>query len=189
MKLRRASCLLCPRTAHSAPASHRSCSTRQTGTSRRSYGSRSSQPLFASLLRMWLECMPLSRVQLPRVRGLRHAPTFPDDRGTADRAGPAGRRSHGSRPRARVVRVCPTRRGGRARPPLDPWPDRPQQVRRRMLCQKMTETNATTNDTVIIRVPDGPEIRWRTQRMMSLGADAELAANIANSSADVHDIE
>ena len=58
-----------------------------------------------------------------------------------------------------------------------------------MLCQKMTETNATTNETVIIRVPDGPEISWRTQRMMSLGADAELAANIANSSADVHDIE
>src|SRR4051812_15512150 len=62
MKLRRASCLLCPRTAHSAPASHHSCSARQTGTSRRSYGSRFSQPLFASLLRMWLECMPLSRV-------------------------------------------------------------------------------------------------------------------------------
>ena len=53
----------------------------------------------------------------------------------------------------------------------------------------MTETNATTNDTVIVRVLDGPEISWRTQRMMSLGADAELAANIANSSADVHDIE
>src|SRR6266446_1749561 len=65
MKLRRASCLLCPRTAHSAPASHRSCSTRQTGTSRRSYGSRFSQPLFASLLRMCLEGMPLSRNQLP----------------------------------------------------------------------------------------------------------------------------
>ena len=30
---------------------------------------------------MWLECMPLSRVQLPRVHGLRHAPAFPDDLG------------------------------------------------------------------------------------------------------------
>ncbi len=45
------------------------------------------------------------------------------------------------------------------------------------------------NDTVIIRVPGSPEILWRTQRMVSLGADAELAANIANSDADVHDIE
>ena len=45
------------------------------------------------------------------------------------------------------------------------------------------------NDTVIIRVPGSPEILWRTQRMVSLGADAELAASIANSDADVHDIE
>jgi hypothetical protein len=45
------------------------------------------------------------------------------------------------------------------------------------------------NDTVIIRVPGSPEILWRTQRMLSLGADAELAASIANSDADVHDIE
>ena len=30
---------------------------------------------------MWLECMPLSRVRLPRVHGLRHAPAFPDDLG------------------------------------------------------------------------------------------------------------
>ena len=51
----------------------------------------------------------------------------------------------------------------------------------------MTETNAT--DTVIIRASGGEEIRWRTQRMVSLGADAELAAIIANSDADVHDIE
>jgi len=33
------------------------------------------------------------------------------------------------------------------------------------------------------------EISWRTQRMVSLGADAELAAKIADSDADVHDIE
>ena len=30
---------------------------------------------------------------------------------------------------------------------------------------------------------------WRTRRMIRLGADAELAANIAASTADVHDIE
>jgi len=53
----------------------------------------------------------------------------------------------------------------------------------------MNETNAITNDTVIIRTPGGPEIAWRTRRMLSLGADAELAATIANSHADVHDIE
>jgi len=53
----------------------------------------------------------------------------------------------------------------------------------------MTETNAISTDTVIIRAPDGEEIRWRTQRMISLGADPELAATIANSRADVHDIE
>jgi len=44
-------------------------------------------------------------------------------------------------------------------------------------------------DTVIIRAPDGDEIRWRTQRMVSLGADAALAATIAESHADLHDIE
>lgn len=44
-------------------------------------------------------------------------------------------------------------------------------------------------DTVIIRAPDGDEIRWRTQRMTSLGADAALAAEIASSDADVHEIE
>jgi hypothetical protein len=45
------------------------------------------------------------------------------------------------------------------------------------------------DDTVIIRAPGGAEIRWRMQRMVSLGADAELAAKIADSDADVHDIE
>jgi hypothetical protein len=45
------------------------------------------------------------------------------------------------------------------------------------------------DDTVIIRAPGGAEIRWRTQRMVSLGADAELAAKIADSDADVHEIE
>jgi hypothetical protein len=53
----------------------------------------------------------------------------------------------------------------------------------------MTETNAVPSDTVIIRAPDSAEISWRTQRMVSLGADAQLAANIASSDVDVHDIE
>ena len=53
----------------------------------------------------------------------------------------------------------------------------------------MSEANATPDGTVIIRVPGSPEIVWRTRRMLSLGADAELAAEIANSDADVHDIE
>lgn len=43
--------------------------------------------------------------------------------------------------------------------------------------------------TVIIRAPGGDEVRWRRQRMISLGADAELAATIADSDVDVHDIE
>ena len=53
----------------------------------------------------------------------------------------------------------------------------------------MTEINPITTDTVIIRAPGGEEIRWRTQRMVSLGASAELAATIAESYADLHDIE
>jgi hypothetical protein len=53
----------------------------------------------------------------------------------------------------------------------------------------MIEPTATTRDTVIIRVPGGAEISWRIKRMVSLGADAELAAKIADSDADVHDIE
>jgi hypothetical protein len=53
----------------------------------------------------------------------------------------------------------------------------------------MSEGDAITNDTVIIRVAGSPEIIWRTRRMISLGADAELAANIATSTADLHDIE
>lgn len=52
----------------------------------------------------------------------------------------------------------------------------------------MRDTNTAKSDTVIIRAPDGPEIRWRTQRLMSLGADADLAATIAASNVDVHDI-
>jgi hypothetical protein len=47
----------------------------------------------------------------------------------------------------------------------------------------------TTLDTMIIRVPGGSEIVWRTRRMLSLGADSELAAEIADSEVDVHDIE
>ena len=52
----------------------------------------------------------------------------------------------------------------------------------------MAETNAIANETVIIRAAGGPEISWRAQRMLSLGADAELAATIAHSDVDVHDI-
>jgi len=46
-----------------------------------------------------------------------------------------------------------------------------------------------TDETVIIRAPGGEEIRWRTQRMVSLGADAALAETIAASDADIHDID
>jgi hypothetical protein len=53
----------------------------------------------------------------------------------------------------------------------------------------MRKTDINTDDTVIIRGPDSAEINWRTRRMTSLGADAELAATIAQSDADVHDIE
>jgi hypothetical protein len=53
----------------------------------------------------------------------------------------------------------------------------------------MIRPTATTDDTVIIRAPGGAEIKWRTRRMVSLGADAEFAAKIADSDADVHDIE
>jgi hypothetical protein len=54
----------------------------------------------------------------------------------------------------------------------------------------MMDTIASTHDdTVIIRAPGGAEIRWRTQRMVCLGADPELAATIADSDADLHDIE
>jgi hypothetical protein len=54
----------------------------------------------------------------------------------------------------------------------------------------MSDKSTTiTDDTVIIRVQGSAEITWRTQRMVSLGADAELAAKIADSDADVHDIE
>jgi len=53
----------------------------------------------------------------------------------------------------------------------------------------MPEGNARRHDTVIIRAPGGEEIRWRTQRMISLGADADLAASIAESDADLHEIE
>jgi hypothetical protein len=53
----------------------------------------------------------------------------------------------------------------------------------------MTKTTASRDDTVIICAPGSAEIGWRTRRMVSLGADAELAAEIADSDADVHDIE
>jgi hypothetical protein len=59
----------------------------------------------------------------------------------------------------------------------------------RSLSKTMSKPNAITTDTVIIRVPGSAEINWRTRRMASLGADAELAAKIAHSDADVHDIE
>jgi hypothetical protein len=53
----------------------------------------------------------------------------------------------------------------------------------------MTKATASTDDTVIIRAPGSAEIRWRTRRLVSLGADPEFAAKIADSDADVHDIE
>ena len=52
----------------------------------------------------------------------------------------------------------------------------------------MGKAKATTNDTVIIRAPGGAEISWRRQRLVGLGASAELAATIAESDVDVHDI-
>jgi hypothetical protein len=52
----------------------------------------------------------------------------------------------------------------------------------------MSEPKGTTHNTVIIRAPGGPEISWRRQRLVSLGASAELAATIADSDVDVHDI-
>ncbi len=53
----------------------------------------------------------------------------------------------------------------------------------------MTKTESRSDDTVIIRAAGSEEIRWRTRRMVCLGADQELAAEIAASHADVHDIE
>lgn len=53
----------------------------------------------------------------------------------------------------------------------------------------MNKTTANPDDTVIIRAPGSAEVKWRTRRLVSLGADAELAAKIADSDADVHDIE
>jgi hypothetical protein len=44
-------------------------------------------------------------------------------------------------------------------------------------------------ETILICVPGSAEITWRTQRLVSLGAGADLAAQIAGSDADVHDIE
>ena len=52
----------------------------------------------------------------------------------------------------------------------------------------MRKTKPIAHDTVIIRAPGGPEISWRRQRLVSLGASAELAATIADSDVDVHDI-
>jgi hypothetical protein len=50
-------------------------------------------------------------------------------------------------------------------------------------------TQASGPGTVIIRARGGEEIEWRTQRMLRLGADAELAESVAESDVDVHDIE
>ena len=43
----------------------------------------------------------------------------------------------------------------------------------------MSERDAIPNSTVIIRAAGSPEIVWRTRRMISLGADAELAVDMA----------
>ena len=53
----------------------------------------------------------------------------------------------------------------------------------------MTKATQPRPETVLIRIPGSAEITWRTQRLVSLGADAALAAEIADSDADVHDIE
>ncbi|MDX6468195.1 MAG: hypothetical protein QOI27_3235 [Gaiellaceae bacterium] len=53
----------------------------------------------------------------------------------------------------------------------------------------MTKATQPRPETILIRVPGSAEITWRTQRLVSLGADADLAAEIADSDADVHDIE
>jgi hypothetical protein len=52
----------------------------------------------------------------------------------------------------------------------------------------MRNRTPIAHGAVIIRVPDGPEISWRRRRLVSLGADADLAAEIAESDVDVHDI-
>lgn len=53
----------------------------------------------------------------------------------------------------------------------------------------MTKATEPRPETILIHVPGSAEIAWRTQRMVSLGADAGLAAEIADSTVDVHDIE
>jgi hypothetical protein len=53
----------------------------------------------------------------------------------------------------------------------------------------VTKATQPRPETVLIRVPGSAEVTWRTQRLVSLGADARLAAEIADSDADVHDIE
>ena len=59
----------------------------------------------------------------------------------------------------------------------------------RRLCLTTSETNAITNGTVIIRVPGGPEIQLAHAAHGEPRRDAEVAANMAKSDADVHDIE
>src|SRR3954453_5719487 len=88
---------------HSAPASHRSCSARQTGTSRRSYGSRFSQPLFRLPFADVARVYAAFKSRAARVHGVRHAPAFPDDLGTLAQAA------------SRLLRLLPgRRRRGRA---------------------------------------------------------------------------
>jgi hypothetical protein len=53
----------------------------------------------------------------------------------------------------------------------------------------MTKATEPRTETILIRAPGGAEIAWRTQRLVSLGADARLAAEIADTAVDVHDIE
>ena len=48
----------------------------------------------------------------------------------------------------------------------------------------MTETNAISTDTVIIRAPDGEEIRWRTQRMIKAGCPLDVAWTITQPAND-----
>jgi hypothetical protein len=47
----------------------------------------------------------------------------------------------------------------------------------------------TTQDAAFHRVPNDVEIEWRIKRLSQIGADDELAAEIAASDIDLHDVE
>ena len=51
----------------------------------------------------------------------------------------------------------------------------------------MSRSTSISEET--IRIPSSAEISWRTRRMVSLGAGEKLAAEIADTDVDLHDIE